>query len=200
MANAAATVADFLNTKKLQTTKASAGKFTYFDDPGEYLVRIESTTFGFKTMPDGEKGPPFFAVENKILTSTSNEPHLRVGRTASMYAVNEGKQAQVYLSKIKNTIEAVMDARPEELEEPNMTPDAFSKLVQGLFFDTYDAAGSVIAPAGAVGEILVIKAAKSKNKAKEDRVYSSYCVAADDQLAAGGYMRNEKGVIVPLAQ
>lgn len=192
--NNVASVESYLNIKKLKETKATAGKFVYFDDPGEYLVRIESSMFGNKTKVSGGLGAPFFALENLILASTSNQPHLRVGRTANMYAEDEGKQAQVYLPKIKNAIEAILDMTQKEIED--MTDADFAKVVQELFFDKLDAKGNVVQPAQAVGEILSIKAVASKNKAKEDRVYSTYHVATDDQLAAAGYARNEKNVIV----
>jgi hypothetical protein len=191
-------VADFLNISKLKETKASAGKFTYFDSAGEFLVQIQSSTFGFKEKPSGGRGPAFFALENKILTSTSDVSHLRVGRTVSVFAEDDGKQAQVYLPKIKNAVEAILNVTPEEIEK--MSEEDFAAVVQGLFFDKLNAKGEVVTAAGAVGEILVVKAVDAKNKAREDRVYSAYHVAADDQLAAGGYQRNAKGVIVPLAQ
>ena len=181
-------VSDFVDTKKLKNTKATGGKFAYIDQPGEFLVCIQSAGFGNKEKPSGGKGSAFFAVENKILTSTADEKHvhLRVGKVANHYAEDEGNQAKVYLPKIKNVVEAVLAATPDEVND--MDDDAFAKTLDILFMEKQ----------GAAGEVVFIKAVATKNQAKEDRVYATYYVATDEQLAEGGLMRDAKGNFVPL--
>lgn len=196
----ARSIANFVNIKNLKDAKAIGGKYPRIDEAGGYLVQIEGCKFDFKQTPSGNPGAAYLAIENKILTSKSTAPHLQPGEKVSMLAIDEGNSAKVYSQKIKNAIEALLGMSPAEIKA--MSEAEFIAVSDGLFFDKMDARGNIVQAAQAVGEILYIHAVDAKNQSKEDRVYTSYAVATDDQLAAGGYRRNAKGGVdkIPLAQ
>lgn len=182
----AMTTAAHVNAAKLRETRASGGNRVYFDDPGTYLVEVQNVTLGAK-----RQGGGFFAIESKILTTTSSKAHLQVGARVNTYTPNDGsKAAEMYYPNIKNAFEAILNLTHADIL--GMKDEECAVVIESLFGQKQ----------GAAGQILLVRAVggttKTGARAGQANCVATYFYPSAEDLAKAGLKRDANGKPVPL--